>query len=55
MARPRSTLNTFRAHIQMSARVLSIGMDVMLNNPKSKPHCNPMSMQLKATASTPGR
>ncbi len=52
---PRSTLTTPGAPIQMSARVRSIGMDVIENSPSSSPHCRAISSELKATASTPGR
>ena len=43
------------APIQTSARVWSMGMDVIENNPSSRPHCKAMSRALNATASTPGR
>ena len=55
MGRPKSTLSTEGDPIQMSARVLSIGSDVIENNPSSKPHCSAISSALNATASTPGK
>src|SRR5205823_3408644 len=55
MVCPRSTLSTCGAPIQMSARVWSIGIDVMEKIPSSRPHCNAISSELNATASTPGR
>src|SRR5215813_13717174 len=55
MVCPRSTLSTSGAPIQMSARVWSIGIDVIEKIPSSRPHCSAISSELNATASTPGR
>ena len=55
IGRPKSTLGTSGCPTQRSALVLSIGSDVIENNPSSRPHCSAISRQLKATASTPGR
>jgi hypothetical protein len=48
-------LNTLGAPTQMSAVVLSMGIEVMENNPRSKPNCKAMSRALNATARIPGR
>src|SRR5215207_5535288 len=51
---PRSTLGTAVEPIQMSALVLSIGIEVILNSPSNSPHCSAISTAENVTASTPG-
>jgi hypothetical protein len=55
MGRPKSTLKTPGALIQISAALWSIGMDVVENNPSNSPHCRLMSAALNVTAKTPGK
>ena len=50
---PRSTADTAVDPIHRSAVVLSIGMEVILNSPRSSPHCSAISTAENVTASTP--
>jgi hypothetical protein len=52
---PRSTLSTRGLPIQTSARVVSIGSDVIENRPSNSPTCMAIRSALNATARTPGR
>ena len=53
MGFPRSTLGTPVEPIHTSADVWSMGMDVILNRPRSSPHCSAMRTAENVTASTP--
>ncbi len=50
---PRSTLDTPVDPTHTSAVVLSTGMEVILNRPRSSPHWSAMSTAENVTASTP--